>query len=214
MTVPNKDQPFKDDSAEQFGVNRIHRRIVAREQGEPEEGFEPTPWWLWTVSTILLFAMGFYLGRYSGSFSSVAHEVEEPQTAGIQTIKREVKGDVVFAGVCQACHQASGLGLPGQYPPLVGSEWLNEDAETPIRIVLFGIEGEIKVKGSAFNNKMPHFNDKLSNEEIAAVLTHVRSSWGNKASAVTAAEVDSIRSKTGTRGVWSASELEGLRRKK
>jgi mono/diheme cytochrome c family protein len=167
---------FKDESGETVDVNSIHKRIVEREQLEPEEGFEPTPWWLWTISVLLLFAMGFYLGRFSGSFSSVAHEVEEPQIAGMEPAKREIKGDVVYTGVCQACHQATGLGLAGQYPTLVGSEWLLNDAGTPIRIVLRGLEGEIKVKGSTYNNKMPQFYDKLSNEEIAAVITHERAS--------------------------------------
>jgi mono/diheme cytochrome c family protein len=187
--------------------------IVGREKEEPEEGFEPTPWWVWTASVLLLFLMGFYLGRYGGSFSSVAHEVENPAQAGVAPLKREVSGDVVYAGVCQACHQATGLGVPGQYPPLAGSEWLVQDAATPIRIVLFGLEGEVFVKGSRFDNKMTSFQDKLSSEEIAAVLSHVRASWGNRVPAVTPAEVDSLRKTTGTRGPWTAPALTALRRK-
>lgn len=203
---------FADGSTDIVDVNYIHRRIVEREKKEPAEGFEPTPWWLWMVSVILLFIMGFYLGRYSGSFSSVAHEVEEPMAAGGQPVAREVKGDVVYAGVCQACHQATGLGIAGQYPPLVGSEWLVLDRETPIRIVLHGLEGEIRVRGQVYNNKMPPFLEKLTSEEIAAVLTHERSSWGNRASAIVAAEVDSIRKQAPGRNPFSASELESLRK--
>lgn len=203
---------FADASSEGADVQGIHKRIVSREKEEPEEGFEPTPWWVWAVSVVVLFSMGFYLGHYGGSFSVVAHEVEEPLAASTTPVKKEVKGDVVFVGVCQACHQASGLGLPGQYPPLMGSEWLVKDAQTPIRIVLRGLQGEITVKGATFNNKMPQFFDKLSNEEIAAVLTYVRSSWGNSAPAVTAAEVDSVREKTEGRPQWTAPELDALRK--
>jgi mono/diheme cytochrome c family protein len=203
---------FKDEAGDAVDVNGIHRRVVEREMKEPDEGFEPTPWWLWTVSVILLFVMGFYLGRYSGSFSSVAHEVEEPIVAGGQPVAREVKGSAVYAGVCQACHQVNGLGVAGQYPPLVGSEWLLQDSETPIRIVLHGLAGEMNVKGQTYNNKMPQFLDKLSNEEIAAALTHERTSWGNKGPAVTPAEVDSIRRQTSGRGPYSAAELEALRK--
>jgi mono/diheme cytochrome c family protein len=188
--------------------------IVRREQLEPEEGFEPTPWWVWTASVLLLFVMGFYLGRYGGSFSSIAHEVENPSEAGAAPRKLQVRGDVVYLGVCQACHQATGLGIPGQYPPLAGSEWVLQDAATPIRIVLAGLEGGIAVRGDRFDNKMPHFRDKLTSDEIAAVLTHVRSSWGNKGGAVTSAEVDSLRASTGTRGPWSAPELAALRQRK
>jgi len=58
-------------------------------------------------------------------------------------------------GSARRCHQASGLGIPGQYPPLVASEWLLQDGETPIRILLYGLQGEIGVKGRRSTNKMP-----------------------------------------------------------
>jgi mono/diheme cytochrome c family protein len=203
---------FRDETSDAVDVDSIHRRVVEREMKEPDEGFEPTPWWLWTVSVILLFVMGFYLGRYGGSFSSVAHEVEEPSVAGGKPVAREVRGSAIYAGVCQACHQANGLGVTGQYPPLAGSEWLLQDPETPIRIVLHGMAGEVKVKGETYNNKMPQFFDKLSNEEIAAALTYERSSWGNKAPAISPSEVESIRRETEGRGPFSAAELEVLRK--
>ena len=206
-------EPFRDESSDSVDVQRIHMGIVGREKEEPGEGFEPTPWWVWSASVILLFLMGFYLGRYGGSFSPVAHEVESPAASGAGLPKREVRGDAVYAGVCQACHQATGLGTPGQYPPLAGSEWVLQDAATPARIVLMGLEGDITVRGWRFNNKMPQFHDKLSSDEIAAVLTFVRSSWGNRAAAVTAAEVDTLRALTGIRTPWSAGELSALRKK-
>jgi mono/diheme cytochrome c family protein len=199
------DKGFRD--TDDVHVNAIHARIVAREQEEPEEGFEPTPWWVWTISVVLLFVMGFYLGRYSGSWSTVAHEVESPQVVSGQPITREVKGDLIYVGVCQTCHQPNGLGVAGQYPPLAGSEWVTRDKETPIRIVLHGLEGPISVRGNTYNNKMPAFYDKLSDDEIAAVVTYVRSSWGNDASGVNPEDVKTLRSQHGTRGVWSAAEL-------
>jgi mono/diheme cytochrome c family protein len=202
---------FADSDASD--VNKIHLRIVSREQGEPEEGFEPTPTWVWGISILLLFAMGFYLGKYSGTFGTIAHEVEQPQTSAGSEVKPEVKGDMVFAGVCQACHQADGKGVEGKYPPLAGSEWLVLDSFTPARIVLFGLEGEIRVKGNGFDNKMPEFQDKLSNEEIAAAISFARSSFGNKGVAVVPAQVDSIRRMYSGRGPWSAAALESLRKK-
>ncbi|HEY4611530.1 MAG TPA: cytochrome c, partial [Bacteroidota bacterium] len=189
---PKSQQKFRD--SDDFHVNEIHKRIVAREQLEPEEGFETPPWWVWVVSVLVLFAMGFYLGRYGGSWSTVAHEAEQPMGAASGAIKKIVKGDQIFIGVCQTCHQPTGLGVPGQYPPLVGSEWLVRDAETPIRIVLYGLEGPIAVQGNSFNNKMTPFHDKLSDDEIAAVVTHVRSTWGNSAPAVKPEEVEAVRS--------------------
>lgn len=216
MTEEPKQQPepneFRDTDS--VRVDEIHQSIVAREQVEPEEGFEKPPWWVWTIGVLLLFAMGFYLGRYGGSWSTVAHEVEQPTVATGGAIKKIVKGDQVFIGVCQTCHQPSGLGVAGQYPPLVNSEWLLSDAETPIRIVLYGLEGPITVKGNSFTNKMPAFHDKLSDDEIAAVLTHVRSTWGNNAGTVKPEDVGAIRSKLGIRTPWSADELTALRPKK
>jgi mono/diheme cytochrome c family protein len=214
LPSPPSREAFVDSGEENVDVQKIHMNIVGREKEEPEEGFEPTPMWVWGVSVLVLFCMGFYLGRYGGSFSAVAHEVEQPQRGGEKSVTRTVKGDAVFAGVCQACHQASGLGVPGQYPPLVGSEWLLQDPGMPIRIVLHGVQGEISVKGSIFNNKMPQFHDKLSSDEIAAVLTHVRSAWGNAAGAINAADVDSMRVRYAGRGPWSAAELEVLKKKK
>ncbi|MEX0736425.1 MAG: cytochrome c, partial [Bacteroidota bacterium] len=195
-------------------VNEIHQRIVAREEEEPEEGFEPPPWWVWAISVLILFAMGFYLGRYGGSWSTVAHEVEQPAVAGGGAAKRVVKGDQVYTAVCQTCHQATGIGIPGQYPPLVGSEWVTNDPETPVRVVLYGFEGPVTVKGTTYNNKMPPFYDKLSDDEIAAVVTHIRSSWGNAAEEVTSEAVKTLRADLGTRAPWSASELQALKTKK
>ena len=202
---------FADSDASD--VNKIHLRIVSREQGEPEEGFEPTPTWVWGISVLLLFAMGYYLGKYGGTFGTIAHEVEQPQMFTGGEVKSDVKGDMVYAGVCQACHQADGKGVEGKYPPLAGSEWLMQDSFTPVRIVLFGLEGEIRVKGNGFNNKMPQFQDKLSNEEIAAAVSYARSSFGNKGAAVVPAQVDSMRRVYSGRGPWSAGTLESLRKK-
>ena len=204
-----RESEFRD--SDEVHVDEIHQSIVGREQVEPEEGFEKPPAWVWVVSVLLLFMMGFYLGRYGGTWSTVAHEVESPALAGAPPPKKLVKGDQVFVGVCQTCHQSTGMGIAGQYPPLVGSEWLLRDAETPVRIVLYGLEGQLTVKGSAFNNKMPAFHDKLTDDEIAAVITHVRAAWGNAAQPVTPEIVSAIRAKLGVRNPWTAPELAVLR---
>jgi len=206
---PQSPEEFRDSDS--VHVNKIHQRIVSREQLEPEEGFEPTPWWVWAISVLLLFAMGYYLGRYGGSWSTVAHEVEQPSVGTAAPAVRVVKGDQIFIGVCQTCHQATGLGVPGQYPPLVGSEWVNRDVETPIRIVLYGLEGPLTVKGDSYNNKMPHFHDKLSDNEVAAVVSHIRTTWGNNAAPAKPEDVAAVRSQHGVRTPWSATELATLK---
>lgn len=112
---------------------------------------------------------------------------------------------------CAACHQATGLGVPGAYPPLAGSEWLTNNAEVPIRIVLHGLQGPITVKGASYNNAMTPFGDQLSDAEIAAVITYERSTWGNNASAITADQVKAIREATKAQTApWKPDELKGM----
>jgi len=112
---------------------------------------------------------------------------------------------------CAVCHQSTGLGMPGAYPPLAGSEWLLNNPEVPIRIVLRGAQGSITVKGSSFNSAMTPFGDQLSDAEIAAVLSYERSSWGNNASPITAAQVATVRAATKSQTTpWNPKDLQGL----
>lgn len=121
-----------------------------------------------------------------------------------------VNGAEVFTK-CALCHQATGLGLPGAYPPLAGSEWLLNNPEVPIRIVLKGVQGAITVKGTSFNNAMTPFGEQLSDAEIAAVISYERSSWGNNASPVTAEQVAAVRAATKAQTTpWSPKDLEGM----
>ncbi|HEY8309131.1 MAG TPA: cytochrome c, partial [Gemmatimonadaceae bacterium] len=112
---------------------------------------------------------------------------------------------------CAACHQATGLGVPGAYPPLMGSEWLLNNPEVPIRIVLHGLQGPITVKNTNFNNAMTPFGDQLSDAEIAAIISYERSSWGNAASKITAEQVASVRAATKTQTTpWNPADLKAL----
>ena len=111
---------------------------------------------------------------------------------------------------CAACHQPTGLGLPGAYPPLAGSEIANGPAAIPIRIVLRGLIGPITVHGQQYNNVMPAYGTmvEMSDAEVAAVLTYVRSQWGNTGGPVTAEQVAAERAATANHpGQWSAAEL-------
>jgi mono/diheme cytochrome c family protein len=209
-SIPRPEGNFRDDD-EDADIYSIHSQIVSREKSEPDEGFEPTPWWVWTISVLVLFIMGYYLGRYSGTFGTVAHEVEMPLAAMEEHIEREVRGDILYAGMCQACHQSNGQGVPGRYPPLVGSDWVIRDAETPARIVLFGLEGPIIVRGNTYNERMDPFHNRLNDREIAAVVTYIRTTWGNEASEVSPDLVGELRESHQGRGLWRAPELEALR---
>jgi mono/diheme cytochrome c family protein len=91
----------------------------------------------------------------------------------------------VFTATCSACHQATGLGQAGTFPPLAGSEWVLAPGGNRIaHIVLYGLSGPINVKGQDFNNTMLAWRETYTDEQIADVLTYIRSEWGNNAAPV------------------------------
>ena len=97
------------------------------------------------------------------------------------------KGKALFTANCAACHQASGEGLPGAFPPLKGNAAVNDaDPTTHIRAVLHGLQGA-NVGGVVYASPMPPFGDTLSDADIANIINYERSSWGNHGAPVTAA---------------------------
>ena len=116
-----------------------------------------------------------------------------------------------YQAVCSACHQPEGQGLPYVFPPLAGSSWLTGDPETPIRIVLLGLGGQIQVNGTSFNLVMPP-PPGLDDAKIAEAITYARANFGNNASAVDAELVKKVRdSLSGRTTPWAAAELTALR---
>lgn len=101
-------------------------------------------------------------------------------------------GKDIYNRVCVACHQADGKGLPGTFPPLAGSGDYYGDAQNMARIIVHGLQGEIVVQGQTYSGVMPP-QGGLSDEDIAAVATYVRTSFGNDDGPVTAADVAAVR---------------------
>ena len=105
-----------------------------------------------------------------------------------------LRGEKVYKATCIACHQADGLGVQRLNPPLAKTKWVLGDKKALAKIVLKGLKGgEIEIDGDDFHNPMPPMEAQLTDQEIADVLTFVRNSFGNKASAVTLAEVKAAR---------------------
>nr|WP_243739356.1 copper-containing nitrite reductase [Flavicella sediminum] len=100
-------------------------------------------------------------------------------------------GKTSYMQTCFACHQAEGQGIPGAFPPLAKSDYLNADVDRAIDIILNGKTGEIKVNGQTYNSVMTRQN--LTDEEVANVLTYVYNSWGNSKKTVTATMVKNRR---------------------
>jgi mono/diheme cytochrome c family protein len=106
-------------------------------------------------------------------------------------LERLALGRQLFGVACIPCHQANGGGLPGRFPPLAASDFLNADKGRAIRILLNGRQGEIVVNGRTFNSSMPRF--PLTDEQIAGVLTYVYGSFGNSGKDVSPEEVKDLR---------------------
>ena len=106
-------------------------------------------------------------------------------------------GQQVFETSCLPCHQATGSGVPFQYPPLVNSEWVLTQGphleEHLILIVLHGLQGPIAVQGIVYNGYMAGLGEHLSDAEIASVLSYIRMEWGSVRKPVTLEKVAAVR---------------------
>ena len=115
------------------------------------------------------------------------------------------RGEAVYLGNCSACHQPTGLGLPGAFPPLAQSDFLQGNRQDVMQAALFGMSGPLTVNGVDYNGVMPS-QGFLSDQELADALTYVFSSWGNTGSAVSVAEVAALRAELGEAGTMVAGE--------
>ena len=178
-----------------------------REMAEPRDGVSPTPVsYLIAVFFFLLWG-GYYIGYYGGDWNGNGLS-DRPSLGAAKTGPAQdpmVVGKEVF-GSCMQCHQENGMGLPGQYPPLGGSEYVLGDKRRLAAILLNGLAGEVQVKGATFNAIMPPWATR-DDEEIAGVLTYIRNSFGNKAEPVSKDFVAAVRKEVENKGEWRAATL-------
>jgi nitrite reductase (NO-forming) len=128
--------------------------------------------------------------------AQMASEIKgNPKIASLTKEIQVEKGKAVYMQTCFVCHQPGGLGVPGQIPPLAGSDFLANNKEDAIRAVVIGRNGETIVNGRTFRGTMIPLN-YLTDDQIANVLTYVRNSWGNAGDAVNVKEVAKIRADT------------------
>jgi mono/diheme cytochrome c family protein len=124
------------------------------------------------------------------------------------------RGKVIFMQTCMACHQPSGLGIPGAFPPFDGSEYVQGDTRRLVALVIKGYMGPITVKGVNFNNILiavdTQFPILKENAKLADVLNYVRTAWSNKAdAAITPEFIQKIRDEFKDRTApWNAADLE------
>ena len=173
----------------------VHAQLM-REKEEPQEGFSPVPIFLMFLFAALCFWGGVYLVHYSAKFRWDAYSpyfdpnADKPVAPEITLFDR---GEKIFRNNCAVCHQGTGLGVPGVYPPIAGSEWVTGHPEVLARLLINGLNGPIEVKGNKYNGNMPAFGPgglNLGNKDLAGVMTYIRQEWGNSAPDMTVAMVD------------------------
>lgn len=210
-----EDQDLDRREPDTTEVVDLHEPIY-RENAEPRDGYEPPPMWLWFFVIGLMGFGGWYLGMYSGGFDPMVYNEEGWVSGARPSVQEEVEApDPMVLGKrvynnCASCHQPDGTGVPGNYPPLDGSRLVTGAPDILAALVLRGLEGEIVVAGQTYNQVMPDW-DHLTDEQIASVLTYVRSSWSNDAPPVPADLVAAVRDEIGDRpSAWTIAELESF----
>lgn len=177
----------------------------------------PVPTWAW-VLFIVIVAFGVFYGvrqwsppaefaatptygpleltasATSGLASTAAGAPSGPSPAGVASGGDASLGASIYNTNCAACHQANGKGVPGVFPPLAGNAVvIDKDPTTHIDVVLHGLQGKT-IDGTKYDSPMPGWADQLDDAQIAAVIDHERTSWGNDAPKVTAQDVAKLRS--------------------
>lgn len=105
----------------------------------------------------------------------------------------EMQGHILYGSYCVSCHQRNGKGDNNRYPPLVGSDWVTGDHARLIKVLLNGLQGEIKVSGKTFNGVMPAHGAFLDDHAIASILTYVKRSFNKETTPVLSEEVRKLR---------------------
>lgn len=186
----------------------------------PSVGRLAVPVWIFIVALLLGYRGCVHVDRAGGAFAFDARvygpyrsekELGLLQPTGDDPTR---KGAALYGQYCVACHQANGAGAPGIAPQLAQSDWvLAEGPNRLIRVVLHGLTGPVVVSGKPFNGAMVPWAANLTDDDIAAILSYVRSSkeWGNTASWVTPEQVKAIRDAEAARSQpWTAAELEKI----
>jgi mono/diheme cytochrome c family protein len=213
---PRLDQAASSDDS----LLSAHESLLGRQPDE-RASYRLTPiMLLFGFSGLILFA-GTYLNRYAGHYDPAIYNENAvpggPEAAPV-AVDMVALGKKQFNAVCITCHQSTGLGQAGIYPPLAGSEWVNGPEDRIIRIVLDGLKGTVHVAGHEYGAAaMPVFGQvagsgyNWSDEKIAAVLTYIRQEWGNKAPPVTVESVTKVHQATGDHKEWAEAELAEIK---
>ncbi|WP_410505730.1 copper-containing nitrite reductase [Janthinobacterium sp.] len=136
-----------------------------------------------------------YLGDRAAPNMASVTKAAAAAASGTLTLQDQVNaGKSLFNGTCSVCHQSNGAGLPGVFPPLAKSDFLNADPKRAAGAVIHGLAGKVTVNGKEYDSVMPPMN-QLNDDEVANILTYVLNSWDNKGGQIKTEDVKAIRAK-------------------
>lgn len=218
MSASDPNQPqssLERAGASDESIQNVHASLLTNSP-DLQEGRSKLPLVLLGFVSVMIFIAAIYVVRNRGGFDPLAQDPRYDPRLAVAGKKAEVdpiaEGQKQFA-TCAACHQPTGLGVPGAFPPLAKSEWVNGSDERVIRILLNGLSGPVTVEGVQFNSAMPAFGPggyNWSDDKVAYVLTYIRQAWGNSAPPITPDRVTEVRKTVGQRKPWSEAELQAL----
>src|ERR1700683_1490957 len=179
---------------------------------------ESLPMWLYLLCGLALFLVGSSFTGFGifgrdmldegpgGPLASASEAVAEAPATPMEIGKK------LYGGNCANCHQSSGQGQPGAYPPLVNSEYVIGSKERLAGILPKGLHGTVPVAGTSFGTQvMPAQETILTPEKIANLMTYIRGSWGNTANAVTTDEVNAAKAKFASHSAaFTEAELQKI----
>jgi mono/diheme cytochrome c family protein len=214
--------PTHIDYRETADLTNVHS-AVQREHSVGTPGAVPMPHWLMALCGVAIFWAGTsFSGGFGASyFSSDNYSVHPGEgaatvnagggggAAGATSIAD--LGKAYFTQNCVACHQANAAGIPGQFPPLAGSEYINGGSKRLGMILLKGLQGIVTVEGKQFNGAMPAWEKTLTDKKIAAILTYVRGDFGNHGGPITPDQIADARKEFASHpDSWHESDLQAV----
>ncbi len=160
-----------------------------------------------------------------------AKKTEEPAAGTSEDTKGAAEGDVKVVDdkpafdleramtkgkeaylICSACHQATGAGIPGAFPPIAKSNWVNSLSNDEFsKLILNGLQGEVEVNGTKYHGVMTPQKAIMDDQKIADVITYVKNSWGNEGGHVTVEEVKAARDATADQGMMKQEDFTTLK---
>jgi mono/diheme cytochrome c family protein len=218
----NSDARMEASAASDQDIQAVHAALL-HDQQEPDQGYSLMPLFMLGFVSTMIFIVAIYfihnragLSDGLGVATTIHHKGYDPQVHGGGDVDVEVDafavGKTLYTQVCVACHQINGQGLPGAFPPLVGSDWVTGDEERLIKVVLHGLQGPIEVNGAPYNGIMPAFGPsgtyKWGDDKIAYALTYIRQEWGNAAGEITPEQVTAVKEATASQtAAYTAGDL-------